>query len=445
MLAGTFAINAYNLTDTWFVSRLGTDSLAAMTFGFPVIMLLSFIIRGMGTGAMTVVARALGGRKQGAAARLTTHAISLVFILSGIMASVGLTTITLLFSRLGAGGETLGLTEKYMTIWYLGMPVMAVQIVLGDIIIGAGNTKAVSFLMVGGTLVNFILDPVMIFGFWGFPRMGIAGAALATVLSQAAVLGGTFHVLRKKHRLISFAPFSCRRIFVSWRRILSIGLPSVFSSILTPISTTVVVKLVSRFGNAAIAACGVATRIEMFAFMIPMTVGMSLVPFVAQNFGAHRFDRIRAARQGTMLFALIFGLVMGGLFLAIARPLAGLFSPDRAVVEVLVQYISITCFGYGLLEVHRYSGFCLTGIHQPVDSAILNSIRVVVLLIPLSVAGARFFGLKGIFWARLVTDILSGVAGIIWTGKVLAAPQGAAGGLDLKAFGRRFVKNRQRT
>ena len=420
MLAGTFAINAYNLTDTWFVSRLGTNSLAAMTFGFPVIMLLNFIIRGIGTGAMAVVARALGWSKQDTAARLTTHAISLVFIISGIIAAAGLATIKPLFSRLGAGGETLVFTGQYMSVWYFGMPVMAVQIMLGDVIIGAGNTKAASLLMVGGTLVNFILDPVMIFGFWGFPRMGIAGAALATVLSQATVLAATFFVLHKKHRLISFLPYSWRRIFVSWRRILSIGLPSVLSSILTPISSAVVIKVVSGFGNAAIAACGVATRIEMFAFMIPMTVGMSLVPFVAQNFGANRFDRIQAARKGTMSFALIFGLGIGGIFFAIARLLAGLFSSDPGVIDVLVQYIRITCFGYGFLEVYRYSGFCLTGIHQPVDAAILNSIRVIVLLIPLSLAGAKFLGLRGIFWAQLVTDILSAMTGIIWTGKILA-------------------------
>ncbi|MFA5260942.1 MAG: MATE family efflux transporter [Candidatus Omnitrophota bacterium] len=419
MLAGTFAINAYNLTDTWFVSRLGTNSLAAMTFGFPVIMLLSFIIRGIGTGAMAVVARALGGRKQETAARLTTHAISLVLIFAGIIAAVGLVTIKSLFSRLGAGGETLAFTEQYMTIWYLGMPVMAVQIMLGDVIIGAGNTKAMSLLMVGGTIVNFIFDPIMIFGFLGFPRMGIAGAALATVLSQSTVLVATFYVLHKKHRLISFLPYSWRRIFVSWRRILFIGLPNVFSSILTPISTAVVIKLVSGFGNSAIAACGIATRIEMFAFMIPMTVGMSLVPFVAQNYGANRFDRIQAARKGTMSFALIFGFVVGGIFFAAVRPLAGLFSSDQGVIDVLVQYISVTCFGYGFLEVYRYSGFCLTGIHQPVDSAILNGIRVVVFLIPMSFAGAKFFGLKGVFWGRLITDILSGIIGIVWTKKIL--------------------------
>ena len=419
MLAGTFAMNAYNLTDTWFVSRLGTNALAAMSFTFPVVMLLGFIMRGLGTGAMTVVAHALGRGKHQTAARITTHATFLSSILALCLTVAGLFTIKPLFTQLGATGEVLVFTQQYMWIWYFGLVIRVVQMMFADIIIGTGNTKAVSLLMVAGTVLNFILDPMMIFGLWGCPKMGIQGAAMATVISEALVLVAAFYFIHKKYQLILFVSHSRRRIVASWRRILRIGIPTTLSSILTPVSAAVVIKIVSRFGQAAVAAIGVASRIEMFAFMIPMTVGMSLVPFVAQNYGARRFDRIKAVQEGAMLFALIFGCIIAGVFLFIARPLGELFSSDPEVVNILVQYIYITCFGYGFLEVHRYAGFCMIGIHRPISSAFLNTIRVIVLMIPLAYFGAKLFGISGIFWGRLITDICSAAIGIVWAGKIL--------------------------
>jgi len=371
---------------------------------------------------MSIVAHALGGGRHKTAARITTHALFLSVSIAAVLTVIGMTTITPVFSRLGASGPILTMTRQYMQIWYIGLVVRVVQMMFGDIIIGTGNTKAASLLMVLGTMLNFILDPIMIFGLFGFPRMGIRGAALATVLSEAGVMAGAVYILHSRHGLISFAAHSQRKIFASWRRVLRLGIPTTLSAILTPLSAAIVIRIVAGFGPAAVAACGVAGRIEMFAFMIPMTVGMSLVPFVAQNYGAKRFDRIRTARKGAMTFALIFGAAIAGVFVLIARPLAGLFSQDPAVIKVLVGYLYITCFGYGFLEVHRYAGFCMTGIHKPAASAALNVIRVAVLLIPLSLFGAKMFGLPGVFWGRLITDVGSGAIGILWTARIFREP-----------------------
>jgi putative MATE family efflux protein len=380
---------------------------------------LGFILRGITAGAMTVVAHALGGQKQETAARLTTHAVLLTMILACVITIAGLATIKPLFMASGATGEVLLLTEQYMRIWYYGTIFMVVLMTISDIIIGTGNTKMASLLMVGGTVINFFLDPIMIFGLLGFPKMGIQGAALATILSQAIMMVVAIYILHKNHRLFSFSSFSFKEILMSWRRILHMGIPSALSSILNPISVFAINRIVANFSYAAIAAFGVASRIEMFAFMIPMTVGMSLVPFTAQNYGAQRLDRVEIARKGTITFALIYGFAIAGIFFVIVRPLAGLFSDDPEVINVLTRYIRITCFGYGFLEVHRYSGFFMTGIHKPIFSGISNIIRIVVLLIPLSFACSKLFGLSGVFWGRLSTDIIAGSIGIILSGRIL--------------------------
>lgn len=419
MLAGTFAINMYNLTNAWFVSRLGTGALAAISFTFPVVMLLMFMTRGLGSGALTLVAHAIGERDQEKAATITTHALIFSVLFAAAITALGMLTIFPLFSRLGATGEVLDMTGRYMKIWYLGAIIMVLQMVTSDIIMSTGNTKAVSILMVGSTVMNVLLDIGLIFGRFGMPRMGIVGAALATILSQSAALAVAVYILVFKMGLVSTRNLSPHMLFQSSRKILKFGIPGALGMILTPISAAVITKLVAGYGNTAVAAMGVASRIEMFAFMIPMAVGMSLIPFVAQNFGAGRLDRIRQARKVTMTFAVLYGIFIGFLFIIFAEPMASVFSTERAVTEVLCSFIYITCMGYGMLEVHRYAGFMITGAHYPLQASMLNILRVVVLLIPLSIAGSFFLKLEGIFWGRLSTDLLCGFIGIWWSGRML--------------------------
>lgn len=421
MLAGTFAINMYNLANAWFVSRLGTEALAAISFSFPVIMFLMFITRGISSGTMTLVAHAIGGKDPRRAATLTTHALLLAILFAAVMTMGGLLTIKPVFSRLGAAGEALDLTARYMKVWYLGAVAMVLHVVMADIIICTGNTKVVSALMVGSTIVNVFLDMGLIFGRFGMPNMGIVGAAVATIVAQTLALTVAAYILIRRMKLIHIGMVVSGPIFQSWIKILKFGIPGALGMILGPISAAVITRLVAGYGNAAVAAMGVAGRIEMFAFMIPMTVGMSLIPFVAQNYGAGRMDRILSARKGTMSFAALYGVFIGVLFIIFARSMAGLFSEEKEVVAVLCSYIYITCMGYGLLEVFRYAGFAITGVHEPLKASLLTVVRVAILLIPLSIAGGHFFGLNVIFWGRLLSDIVSGLVGIWWSGRILLA------------------------
>ncbi len=412
-------MNMYNLANTWFVSRLGTDALAAISFTFPVVMLLMFLTRGLGSGALTLVAHAIGGNDRARAATLTTHAIILAVLFAVVVSVLGLLTIEPLFMQLGASGETLRLVDSYMRIWYLGAVVMVLQIVTIDIIVSTGSTKVVSALMVGSTLLNVLLDMGLIFGRFGMPQMGIVGAALATLISQLAALLVAFYILAGKMRLIDTGSLKVEALFQSFKQIMRFGIPGALGMILTPISAAVIIKMVAAYGNPAVAAMGVASRIEMFAFMIPMSVGMSLIPFVAQNFGGGRLDRIRQARRFSMSFAVLYGVFIGLMFFVFAERMASLFSTEQAVIDVLCSFVYITCMGYGMLEVHRYAGFMITGAHYPLQASLLNIIRVAVLLIPLAVVSGHLFGLHGIFWSRLATDLICGMIGIWWSGRML--------------------------
>lgn len=421
MLAGTFALTMYQIANTWFVSRLGTGALAAISFTFPVVMFLMLLTRGLGSGAMTLVAHAIGEKDHRKAATLTTHTLILAVLFAVFISTTGLLTLKSVFSGLGASGEILGMTASYMKVFYLGAIVMVLHLVASDIIISTGNTMAVSVLMVGSLFLNMFFDMGLIFGRFGLPRMGIAGAAMATLLSEGAAMLVAFYILVKKAKLIAIDTLQPSRILKSWGRILTFAIPGALGMVLTPISSAVIIRLAAGYGSAAVAAMGVASRIEMFAFMIPATVGIPLIPFIAQNYGAKRVDRIQKARKGTMTFAVLYGIFVGFLLIIFAESVAGVFSTETAVVKILCSYIYITSMGYGMMEVHRYAGFTMTGTHKPMRATILNAIRVVILLIPLSITGSVLFGLKGIFWGRLLTDITAGLVGIWWSGKELSS------------------------
>lgn len=420
MLAGTFAMNAYNLTDAWFVSQLGTAPLAAMAFTFPVVMLITFVAGGIGTGITTLVSHAIGRNDRDDAARLVSHGIALTVVCTILMTIVGFLAMGPVFRWLGADEHTLPLVSAYMRIWYLGALTMSLPMMGNGILISCGDSRGASSFMIFGALLNAILNPILIFGCLGLPAMGIRGSALATVLAQAVSTVWLFYLLHHRHHLLVRTGFDLRGLLASFGRILRFAVPCILSMILMPISASVLTGIISGFGREAVAACGAAGRLEMFAFVIPMALGMSLTPFISQNFGAGRVDRIRQARTVASGFALTYGIAVAMLFFIAAPWLASLFSQDPRVSSIITTYLRIIPFGYGMMETHRYSGFILTGLHRPASTTLLNALRVGGLLIPLSWLGAHLYDIKGLFVGRLATDLLIGTLGLIWVARVIA-------------------------
>ena len=413
MLAGTFAMVSYNLADTWFVSQLGKIPLAAMGFTFPVVMLFGAIFSGLGMGITSLVAHAVGGKDKQLASRYTTHGFIFVLTITVVFTLVGLWKLDDIFKLLGADEKVLPLVTEYMTVWFAGSIFTTFPIIGNSILIACGDSKSASRMMMLGTMLNLILDPIFIFGFAGIPALGIKGAALATIFAKMAASGFMLHLLIRKHKLLRKLSAIVGSWTDSFKSIVRLGVPSIGSMLLMPISGSIMVRIIGEFGTEAVAATGAAARIEMFAFVIPMALGISLSPFVGQNFGAKKFSRISETIKVSSIFAMGYGLVVAAIFFLAAPFLASVFTTDEKVFKFLVSYIHIISFGYGMMEVHRYAGTILQGLHKPGYSMMLNILRIIFLLIPLSLLGARLGGINGVFFARLITDVLSGSLGLI--------------------------------
>jgi putative MATE family efflux protein len=432
MLAGTFAMNAYNLTDTWFVAQLGTNALAAMGFTFPVVMLLNCVSRGIATGVTSIVSHAIGKQDEDAAKKVLIHSVFLMISICLVLAALGIASMDYVFGQLGAEGDVKTLVDKYMTVWYMGMIFMSLPMLGNGVLMSLGDSNRASMLMIVGTLANLVLDPVFIFGFMGIPAMGIRGAAIATLIAQAIASFWMVSLLARRYKLLYWRTGVLHGYAASVKHIISFAVPGILSMVLAPVSAMLITKLLGSYGYEAVAAAGAASRIEMFAFVVPMALGISLIPFVSQNFGAGRMDRVNEAFRVSSIFALCYGALIAVLFYLASDFFASVFSDDLEVQRILKLYIQIISFGYGMMEVHRYCGCFLIGMHKPGYGTFLNAGRIVLFLLPLSYGGAAYFAIPGIFTGRLLTDLLAGGVGFLWVKGVLNKVETQTGSLDLK-------------
>jgi len=414
MLGGTFAMCTFNLADTYFVARLGTTPLAAMGFTFPVVMFVTSITHGLGMGATAVVSQVIGERNHAFARKVTTHTLLLSTLVVGTFSLAGLLSMNHLFRTLGATDEVLLLVKQYMVIWYAGTVFVIIPMLANSIIRATGDTVFPSAIMIAASGLNVVLDPIMIFGLFGCPALGLRGAALATVIARGFTLLMTMLVLHHRHRLLDFSVPSLGEMWVSWRRVLHIGVPSSATNILGPLSAGIITRIVAGFGEEAVAACGAGGRLEMFAFMIPMALGISLVPFIGQNWGAGRVDRVNLCRKYSNRFALYWGLCCAVTFMLLSGKMAALFTKDPEVLDILALYLCVIPLGYGMREIHRYVGFSFNAIGRPLSSAAINAIRILGLLIPLTLLGACAFGLPGVFGGTVAADVLAACVAVLW-------------------------------
>jgi putative MATE family efflux protein len=422
MMMGIVAMVAFNLADTFFVGQLGTTQLAAISFTFPVVMVVGSISMGLGVGASAVISRAIGAGNQERVIRLTTDALILAFVIVSLFAFTGLATIEPLFRAIGATDRLLPHIKSYMTIWYLGVPFVVIPMVGNNAIRATGDTKTPSMIMMTAVAVNIVMDPLLIFGIGPFPRLELAGAALATVFGRALTFLFSLWILGKREKMISFQLPPFRLMVESWRNILYIGIPAAGTNLITPISMAVITRLVASFGAEAVAAFGVATRVEMFALTILMALGSVLTPFVGQNQGARTFNRIRMGVRYSQIFSLGWGVLLFGLFLAGASAIAALFNDQAEVVAITTRYLRIISLSYGLQGVLMLSSSALNALRKPLVSAFLAILRMVVLYVPLAMVGSRLFQVNGIFYAGFLANMIAGATAYFLLRKEMAAP-----------------------
>ena len=413
MLFGIMGMVVFNLVDTIYVGRLGTAELAALSFTFPVVMVVTSIGLGIGLGASSLISFAIGEGNHSKVQRITSDSLILSLLLVTVFISVGYFTIDPLFTALGASPEILILIHQYMEIWYLGVPFVIVPMVGNNALRAKGDMKTPATIMLTIVVVNIILDPLLIFGLGPFPELGLKGAAIATVFARGLSLFIGLYVLHYRDNMLTFKSPGIKEVLKSWKNLLSIALPAAGARMIVPIAIGIVTHLIASYGAAPVAAYGAASRAEFFMLAILMALSSVLNPFVGQNIGANKASRAAEALKKGMRFALLWGIGSFILLQLIARPVANLFSTETEVIEYIILYLHIVPIGYALRGVFDIVANVLYVLRKPLLSAGLVLMQMIFLIIPLIYIGSYFYGIKGIFIGLVVANIISGTIGYL--------------------------------
>jgi len=416
---GLVAIFSFEAADLFFISKLGTAPLAAVSFAMPVIWLIYGIGIGFEAGAASCVSRAVGRRDLAQAARLTTDTMVLGIMVATLLALAGLASIGPVFSLLGATPELMPLVHEYMGVWYWVAPLdIALWTSLASIR-ARGNTLLESKVITGAAVLNLALDPIFIFGLFGFPRLEVAGAALATLVSTSFMLLFTLGWLHFRLKVYANPLAPLKTILASWRHMLAIGIPAMITNAIIPVSSGIVVALIATFGVDAVAGFGVAMRIEPMFLIAFYALSAVSSPFFGQNFGSGQFDRLLEARRVVARFCLGFGLALAIVLMLIAKPLTGLFSESGAIQGVAVHYLWMVSISYGTYGLVMSVNASFNGMGRPVPGVIISGCRVIVVFLPLAFLGRYLIGLEGLFAATTLSNLLMGGVAFAWLGRAI--------------------------
>ena len=391
VLFGISTMMLQNIIDMWFVGRVGVRELAALSFAFPVLMVVTSVAIGLGAGTSSVVARAIGSDDHRRARRLSTDSLILSFGITVVICAVGIVTIAPLFRLLGAPEDMIPLIAGYMRILYVGVPFVVVGMVGMSSMRATGHTKLPSMLMVYAAIINVILDPILIFGVGPIPAMGLNGAALAALIARGSIFVGTLYLMQRRLDLLTFNKPDREEIVGSWGDILHVGIPAAGTNAIIPIAAGVITAMLAKYGPETVAGFGVASRVESLVLVMFYALSAVIGPFVGQNISANRPDRIFRALRLCTIFCIGSGFGIALLLALSGSWVPSLFSDDAEVTGVGTLFLLIVPISYGAYGMVMVMNASFNGMGKPMPAVYISIARMAVIYVPLAMVAEMVF------------------------------------------------------
>lgn len=399
MLISTF----YNMVDTLFVGRLSTEATAAVGVAFSLMSFIQAIGFLFGHGSGNYISRALGNKQIGPASKMAATGFFSAFFCGCLIAVLGISFLTPFARFLGATETILPYAKDYMRIILLGAPFMMAAIVLNNQLRLQGNAFFAMIGITSGGVLNIFLDPLFIFTF----KMGVSGAALATIVSQIVSFILLWIGCGKSSNLnIEWKKFSPS--FQNYRIILGGGLPSLCRQGLISISTIALNHFAGVYGDAALAAFSIVSRITNFASSALIGFGQGFQPVCGFNFGAGLYSRVKRAFWFSVKVSTVVFTILGLIGFTFAPGLIALFrKSDPAVIAIGADALRYQCVAFPLLGLITLSNMFLQNIGETVKASILSAARQGLFFLPALLVFSIFAGLAGIEAAQPVSDLFA--------------------------------------
>jgi len=376
---------------------------------------------GLGTGVTASIARFIGQDNKKEADNSAEHAVFMAVIISFSLSSIGLMFGKTILALFGAEGEILSLGWEYLHVMCVGMPFMIFSGFFRSILAGEGDMKFPMMVAGLGTILNIILDPIFIFelesyGGFGF-GLGVAGAAMATVISQIIVFCVFVYMLFvKQHSYITFRlKYFSFSMDIIWD-IVKVGLPASLSMVVMAIGQGVFNKILIHFSTDTVAAYQIAGRIDMLVFLPIFSVAASLTTLVGMFFGAKEYDALRfTIRYGIM--SAFFITVLASIFIYFFAELAvGFFTDDKLIISISVTFLKLFAFVYPLISIGITTGRVLQGLGKGLPVLIITIVRVLGVSAPLAVFFIFYMGkpVEWVWYSMMVSTIVAFTIALTW-------------------------------
>jgi len=413
MMIGVAAIMSIGLVDAYFIGQLGRDALAAISFIFPVSVAITSLGVGIMVGINSVVARALGEGDHARAARRANFGI--VFA-AGCGLAMGLALWLLIdpiFAAMNAPAELMPLIRTYMQPYAAGFPLILLIMGFNGVLRGQGEARRTSTISIAYAAANWVLDPLLITGAFGFEGFGMAGAAYATVIGWAIGVAAALWLIRSTALPLNLALLRDCSLIDPAMSIIKVGLPAAFSNAINPLGLAVLTALVALEGEAAVAGFGAAGRLQSFVIVPLLGLSGAIGAIVGQNWGAQQYGRAREAALYAAGFCVAWGLLVAIAMIVAGESFGRLFTDDPAVIAEFALYLEIAAWGYagfGLLIVGN-------GIMNAVDKAsyaLLQSVaRVFLVMLPVALVLQPQAGSAAIYTAELAANLFGAVSAVV--------------------------------
>lgn len=399
----------YNIVDSIFVARYDPNALTAVSLAYPIQMLMIALSTGLGTGINSLISRKLGEKRPEEALQAARNGIFLQLCGSALFVVLGL-----FFSRVFMGMFTPDPVLRELGTTYLSIVCtvsfgLFVSITFERMMQATGNTLLSMTTQMTGAVVNIILDPILIFGLCGMPRMGIAGAAWATVIGQVLGMGLGFILNQRRNPELRLTLRGLRIDGRIIRDILAVGLPSAVMSSISSVLNVLMNLILIAYGNAAVSVLGVYFKLQSFVFMPVFGLSNGLVPIVGYNFGARMKKRVYGAVKVALVYAIAIMGVGMAVFMLMPETLMGLFESGDVseLTEIGVVALRTISTHFILAAI----GITLSTVFQAVGrgsySLIMSLCRQLIVLLPAAWLLSRLGGLNAIWWSFPIAEAVS--------------------------------------
>jgi putative MATE family efflux protein len=416
MMLETGIMNVAQLLDTYWVGRLGSAALAAVTISITVRWVLNSLANGLGIGGMAIVARRIGAKDQEAAEHATWQTILLGLTVALVLGGLGQVLAKPLLVLLGADAEVLPLGLAYLRISFAGIFTLILVFVINAMLRGAGEARLAMQVLFLATAVTVVLEPLLIFGLGPLPPLGVAGSAWGSVLGFGTGLGLQIFILLRGRARIRINLRDLRPDFPLMVRIISIALPSTVQMTLRSSSRLLIVGLVGAYGTFATAGYGVANRMLLIALIPCFGLGNAAGTLVGQNMGAEQPERAEKSAWWVSAYAGVYMVVMATALSLFAPNLIAVFDPTPEVVAIGSECLRIVAWSMiaGGVGVVLARGF--DGAGNTVPAMSINLISLWGMEVPLALGLSRWIGLgaTGVWWGRALANLANGLLFALW-------------------------------